>query len=414
LGEPGISDLGLFLNPKRRSMSGARRDGSGWSPWEIVRETYGGFRADRGFDLAGSLAFTSILTAIPLLATFSLLLAAFFRENDEQILAIVNAVLPYQSARLTQNLRDFIAESTTISGVGLALLAIASIRLIFVVEGIFNAVWGAPRRRAWLARGILYAFALLALALILGGITWGLEALRGSAGVGSFVSAPLFGTLAPLFLKALFLTLLFRYMPNARVRLGSAATAGVLVASLLELLRLGFRLYVDALRQMNLITGSLALLLLVVVSLYFAWALILMGVELTHVLQTQAAIRAGRAGEGRAEKAIRMLLRMSSAEPAPLQDIETNPEAPAESVAILEALKKAELVAGDEASGYRLAVSGRELTVARVVDALIPDLYDLSRRRQDRVALVLEPLFAHLDSERRRLLNATLSELRER
>jgi membrane protein len=395
-------------------MSGTRRDGTGWSPWEVARETYGGFRADRGFDLAGSLAFTSILTAIPLLATFSLLLAAFFRENDEQILAIVNAVLPYQSARLTQNLRDFIAESTTISGVGLALLAIASIRLIFVVEGIFNAVWGAPRRRAWLARGILYAFALLALALILGGITWGLEALRGSAGVGSFVSAPLFGTLAPLFLKALFLTLLFRYMPNARVRLGSAATAGVLVASLLELLRLGFRLYVDALRQMNLITGSLALLLLVVVSLYFAWALILMGVELTHVLQTQAAIRAGRAGEGRAEKAIRMLLRMSSAEPAPLQDIETNPEAPAESVAILEALKKAELVAGDEASGYRLAVSGRELTVARVVDALIPDLYDLSRRRQDRVALVLEPLFAHLDSERRRLLNATLSELRER
>jgi membrane protein len=395
-------------------MSEARKRGKGWSPWEVARETFGGFRADRGFDLAGSLAFTSILTAIPLLATFSLLLAAFFRENDEQILAIVNAVLPYQSARVTQNLRDFIAESTTISGVGLALLAIASIRLIFVVEGVFNAVWGAPRRKAWLTRGIVYAFALLALALVLGGITWGLEALRGSAEVGSLVSSPAFSTLAPLFLKALFLTLLFRFMPNARVRLGWAAVAGTLVASLLEFLRLGFRLYVDALRQMNLITGSLALVLLVIVSLYFAWALILMGVELTHVLQTQAAIRAGNAQEGRAEKAIRILLRMSSAEAAPLKDIETNPEAPAETLAILGALKEAGLVAGDETSGYRLAVPGRNLTVARVVEALMPDLYDLSRRRQDRVALVLEPLFARLDSERRTLLGATLADLRER
>jgi membrane protein len=388
--------------------------GKGWSLWEVVRETFGGFRADRGFDLAGSLAFTSILTAIPLLATFSLLLAAFFQENDEQILAIVNAVLPYQSARVTQNLRDFIAESTTISGVGLALLAIASIRLIFVVEGVFNAVWGAPRRKAWLTRGIVYAFALLALTLVLGGITWGLEALRGSAQVGSLVTSSAFSTLAPFLLKALFLTLLFRFMPNARVRVGWAAVAGALVASLLEVLRLGFHLYVDALRQMNLITGSLALVLLVVVSLYFAWALILLGVELTHVLQTQAAIRAGNAQEGRAEKAIRMLLRMSSAEPAPLRDIETNPETPAETLAILEALKKAGLVSGDETGGYRLAVSGRNLTVARVVEALMPDLYDLSRRRQDRVALVLEPLFARLDSERRTLLGATLADLRER
>lgn len=395
-------------------MSDARKARSGWSPWEVVRETYGGFRADRGFDLAGSLAFTSILTAVPLLATFSLLLATFFQENDEQILAILNAVLPYLSARLTQNLRDFIAESTAISGVGLALLAVASLRLIFVVEGAFNAVWGAPRRKAWLTRGILYAFALLALALVLGGITWGLESLRGWKAVGSLVDAPLLGALAPFLLKAVFLTLLFRYMPNARVRVGWAAVAGTLVASLLELLRLAFRLYVDALRQMNLITGTLALILLVVVSLYFAWALILLGVELTHVLQTHAAIRAGHAQEGRAEKAIRMLLRMSSAQPAPLKDIETNPEAPAETLAILEALKKGGLVTGDGTSGYRLALSGQSLTVAHVVEALAPDLYDLSRRRQDRVALVLEPLFARLDSERRRLLSATLAELRER
>jgi len=103
---------------------------------------------------------------------FSIFLVTFFRENDDQILSIVNVLLPYQSAHLTQSLRDFIAESTAISGVGLALVIVASVRLIFVVEGVFNAVWGAPRRRMSLRRVALYTFALLALGLVLGGIGW--------------------------------------------------------------------------------------------------------------------------------------------------------------------------------------------------------------------------------------------------
>ena len=86
------------------STTSARR----WTrhPWTlrgVPAETFRGFRADRGPDLAASLAFTSILTAVPLLASLSLFLVTFFRENDEQILSIVNAVLPYQTARLTAN-----------------------------------------------------------------------------------------------------------------------------------------------------------------------------------------------------------------------------------------------------------------------------------------------------------------------
>ena len=57
-----------------------------WTLRGVPAETFRGFRADRGFDLAGSLAFTSILTAVPLLASLSLFLVTFFRENDDQIL----------------------------------------------------------------------------------------------------------------------------------------------------------------------------------------------------------------------------------------------------------------------------------------------------------------------------------------
>src|SRR5262249_53920793 len=197
-------------------------------------ETWRGFRADRGLDLAGSLAFTTLLTAVPLMASFSLFLVTFFKENDEQILSIVNAVLPYQTARLTQNLRDFIAESTAISGVRLVLLIVASVRLVFVVEGVFNAVWGAPRRRAKVRRVILFTFSLLALGLVLGGISWGVRGMRRYVEGDSILNNPAFAASMPFLLKAIVLTLLFRYLPNARVRLTPAAVAGATVALGLE------------------------------------------------------------------------------------------------------------------------------------------------------------------------------------
>jgi membrane protein len=401
---------------ERRLASGVERRSTHWSLRAIVRETWRGFRADRGLDLAGSLAFTTILTAVPLLATFSLFLVTFFKENDEQILAIVNEVLPYQTARLTQNLRDFISESTAISGVGLVLLIVASVRLVFVVEGVFNAVWGAPRRRALVRRIILFTFSLLALGLVLGGISWGVRAMRRYVETDSILNNPVFAASMPFLLKAIVLTLLFRYLPNARVKLAAAATAGTAVALGLEVLRLGYTVYVDAMLRMNLITGSLAFALIVILSLYFAWALILIGVELTHVLQMLAPdAQADRGREGRAEKAVRMLLRMSSADPAPLKDLEPNPDtAPAEALDILEDLKAGGIVDGNEAAGFRLARSGREITISAVLDALAPGFYQVNPYRQDRVALVLEPIFYRLESERRRLLSCTLAELRPR
>ncbi len=386
-----------------------------WTFRGVIVETLRGFRADRGLDLAGSLAFTTLLTAVPLLATFSLVLVGFFEENDDEILAVLNAVVPYPPARFAATIRDFIIESKAISTVGVILLVLASVRLVFVVEGVFNAVWGAPRRRARVTRVFLYTFALAALGLVLGGIGAVLRAMR-SADASSFVSSAPVAAAAPFLLKAFFLTLLYRYVPNARVRLAPAAVAGATCALGLELLRLIFGVYVEAMLRMNLITGSLTFALFAILSLYFAWVLILFGVELTHVLQRESSGATGdRRREGRAEKAIRMLLSMSSVEPSPLKDVETNPDASAaEALAILEDLKKAGLIDGDATAGYRLAVSNRQITVARVIDALSPGLLHVNPHGHDRVAVVLEPLFSRLESERRALLSTTLTQLRPR
>ena len=382
---------------------------------EIVVETFRGFAADRGADLAGSLAFTTLLTAVPLLATFSLFLAAFFKEKNDQVLEMVNRILPYHTVQLTQSLREFVAESTAISGIGLVLLIVASVRLIFIVEATFNAVWGAPKRRAWFQRIAIYSFALFSLALLVGAIGSGVQVLRRFSLMESVLVSPFAETFFPFAASFAMLTLIYRYLPNAYVRWTSAAIAGMTIALLLELLRDVFARYVAALSRMNLITGSLSFLMLVLLSVFFVWVLILMGVELTHVLQTKIAKgrRAGRVGAGRAENAIRMLLKLAEGGIHRFRELYHHQEGSSvEAERLLDCLRDAGIVDGDTARGFALAVTADKIPIAKVVEAISPNLYSMRPDEEDRVAQVLHPLFARLDAERRALLGVTLADLK--
>jgi membrane protein len=382
---------------------------------EVVVETFRGFAADRGADLAGSLAFTTLLTAVPLLATFSLFLAAFFKEKNDQILEMVNRILPYHTAKLTESLREFVAESTAISGIGLVILIVASVRLIFIVEATFNAVWGAPKRRAWFQRIAIYSFALFSLALLVGAIGSGIQLLRRFSMLETVLVSPFAETIFPFAAEFAVLTLLYHYLPNAYVRWTSAALAGVITASLLELLRTVFGKYVAMLSRMNLITGSLSLLMFALISVFLVWVLILLGVELTHVLQTKIgkSRRRGRVPAGRAENAIRMLLRLAEGGIHRLRELYHDQEGSSvEAERILDCLRDAGIVEGDTARGFALAQPAEKISVAQIVEAISPNLYTITPEGDDKVVHVLEPLFARLDSERRALLDRTLADLK--
>ncbi len=382
----------------------------------IAVDTYDGFRADRGLDLAGSLSFATLLLSVPLLATFSLLLAAFFRENAAEIVDLADRVLPFHAARVSENLREFIAESTALTGVGLVVLLFSSIRMIFIVEGVFNAVWGAPRRRAWLPRIAIYSLVLLAGALLVGAIALGLRRIQDTGRAATLLGSSDSEHAFRFALQWGALTLLYRFLPNAYVRWNAAAVAGGIISIALEVLRGIFGLYVHALDTMNLITGYLALILLSLFSIYLLWVLILLGVELTRAIQSHAGRlpAEGTFRAGRTENAIRMLLRLSQGAAHAFRELYDDQEADAtEAEKILHRLEAKGLVVGDTATGYRLSRRPEKIRVAEVVDAISPNLYTINPRREDRIVLVLEPLFARLEKERRSLLGTTLADLAE-
>ena len=166
---------------------------------------------------------------------------------------------------------------------------------------------------------------------------------------------------------------------------------------------------------MNLITGSLSILMLVLLSVFFVWVLILMGVELTHVLQTKIAKgrRSGKVGAGRAENAIRMLLSLAGGGIHRFRDLYHQQEGSSvEAEKLLECLRDAGIVDGDTARGFALALPPDKIAIAKVVEAITPNLYSIREDEEDKVAQVLQPLFSRLDAERRAVLGATLADLK--
>jgi DNA-binding IscR family transcriptional regulator len=176
-----------------------------------------------------------------------------------------------------------------------------------------------------------------------------------------------------------------------------------------------FGKYVAMLSRMNLITGSLSLLMFALISVFLVWVLILLGVELTHVLQTKIGKRRrrGRVPAGRAENAIRMLLRLAEGGFHRLRELYHDQEGSSvEAERILDCLRDAGIVEGDAARGFALAAPAEKISIAQVVDAVSPNLYTIAPEEDDRVVQILQPLFARLDSERRALLDRTLADLK--
>lgn len=376
----------------------------------VLVQTLKGFYADRGDDLAASLTFSTLVMAVPLVATLAMLLATFFRQNDRAILDAINFALPYQSARITANLREFIDSAKAVSGIGLVALIATSLRLIFIIENTVNHVWGAPKRKRLLARVATYTMGLFIGALLIGELLTGLAELRKRALFENLFTSAIVDRFFATLVVAAALTLLYKFIPNAPVSWPSAAIAASIVALLLRVIKVGFALYFKVFHAINIIYGSLSLVLLLLIALFLFWELVLAGVELTFVLDAGRIATLAREGEGRAELAVRLLLR-AAAGPARLDDLQRDLGRPAAEIdALAVQLRQDGLLAGVREEGLTVPLPLDEISLSRVVSAVSPDLLSVAQGT-DRIARVLRRSFRKVVAERDVVLNFTLGDL---
>ncbi len=168
---------------------------------------------------------------------------------------------------------------STVGSVGvLGLMAITS-QIYFQVELAVNDIFSTRLHRSWIWRFVLFNLSVLVAPVI---VATGMVL---SARLPETASAV--GVVLPWLMTSLAFVVAIKYLPNTPVKWRSAVIGGLVSAALFEGAKRGFTLYTDLLGtrdSMARLYGSVAFLPVFLIWLNFVWLVILMGVELSYVI----------------------------------------------------------------------------------------------------------------------------------
>ncbi len=236
------------------------------------------------FDLAGSLTFTTVLAIVPLLAVALALFTAFpqFHDFSDALQAfLTNSLMPpVISENVMSYLNDFAKQASRLTAIGGSFLVITVLLLILSVDKALNEIWRVTKPRG-IGQRLLVYWALLTLGpLMTGASLWATALLaRESFGVIAQIPELLEFTLkvSPFFVSAAGFAALFVIVPNTKVTPRDAIIGGLLVAALLEIMKLGFAYYVSQVSTYTMIYGAFAALPVFLIWVYLSWLSVLFG-----------------------------------------------------------------------------------------------------------------------------------------
>jgi membrane protein len=254
---------------------------------EVVREFY----SVQGTARAAALAYTTLLSLIPLLVAFTHILNEYFKNIfpgfQTQIDTILNAVIPYQSPQITYHLARFAENAQTASTVGAIAFMFIAFRLFVAVEGAVNTIWKVRSVRGY--RQKIMAFTML---FFWGPLLMGLSfttttMLERNRYLRVLLQADLIFTIVPIVVLFIGFTMLFWLVPSTRVRIQAAAAGALVTTTLFTLVRWGFGVYANHLvtGRLNLIYGTIGLAIIFLIAIEVMWVVILLGVEVSYVWQ---------------------------------------------------------------------------------------------------------------------------------
>jgi len=176
---------------------------------------------------------------------------------------------------------------------GMVLLVFIAIRMLASVEATFNDIWGVTRGRSWLWRTVLYWATITLGPLLLtaalglaGGLHW--QAAKKLVNHMPLIGGFIFDWL-PLIVLWLAFALVYLLVPNTKVRFSAALVGGMVGGSLWHLNNVFGFLYVSRVVTNSKIYGSLGLVPVFMVGLYFSWLILLFGAQVAYAFQNRRA-----------------------------------------------------------------------------------------------------------------------------
>jgi len=239
---------------------------------------------------ASSLAYTTLLSLVPLITVLFSVMSAFpifetWQQSVESFL--YTNLVPHATGTIQDYLHDFVANTGKMTSIGSAALFMVALLLINTIDKHINHIW-----RCKIERSFFLSFAVYWLIL-----TFGPLFIAISLGVSSYLLSLSFVTdmtevtgtvsllkLVPALLGTLGLFVMYVVIPHRRVPLRYAFIGASISALLFESIKRLFTWYLVQFPSYEVIYGALATIPILLVWIYLCWLIVLLGAEITASL----------------------------------------------------------------------------------------------------------------------------------
>lgn len=249
------------------------------------------FREDRLGLTASSLTFTTIMALVP---SFTVALAVFTAfpmfSKFQDVLQnwLIESLIPNNIAsQVLDYLNQFAGQASKMGVVGVAFLLVTALTLILTIDHTLNGIWRVRQARPFGQRVLVY-WAAITLGPLLLGVSLSITSYVVSASKGVVGVIP--GGVQVLldavqyFLVAGGMAAMYHYVPNIRVKWAHAWMGGLFVAAGFELAKKILALYLSSVPTYSLIYGAFATVPILLIWIYVAWVIVLLGAVITAYL----------------------------------------------------------------------------------------------------------------------------------
>ncbi len=247
----------------------------------------------RGMQTASSLAYTTLLSIVPLITVMFGLFGQIsvlqdFSDSIQDF--IFTSFVPQIGWSIQEYISDFSTKASQLTISGSMILVLIAIMLMATIDNAFNRIWLVRNKRNPVARILVY-WAMLTMGPLLIGV--------GLASTSYLLSLPVVADVdttlnlksnllswLPFLTTSIAFTLLYILVPNCYVSKKNALAGGVFCAVLFELAKQGFGIYVKEMPSYENIYGAVAIFPLFLIWIYVSWMIVLFGAHITFCLSS--------------------------------------------------------------------------------------------------------------------------------
>jgi membrane protein len=252
------------------------------------------FYWDNGFSKAAALAYSSLLSLVPLTALCFAILGAFGQTEHQEVQSFLfQQFVP--SGGVVQRVLPVIQELSVtlrqLNVVVIAALVFTCLLLLSSIEYALNQVWQVYEARTLTDRiAIFCAIIVLVPFFAVSGYYTSTKVAPLVAGFGTL--SAVYQDVLPVLIDFLAFVALYYLVPKAPVKIGPAGFAALCAALMFGTAKFWFATYIVSFSNYDAVYGSLAIVPVFLFWLYVSWTIVLFGAELSY--QAQHLPRVGK------------------------------------------------------------------------------------------------------------------------